>query len=130
MNRRGLVAIAARDEATFGFRALRETIRSAIADRIEERLPLIDQPAVVVRGGRDQFVGQDWAEQAAALLPQGRLVVVPGQPHAAHYTRPDLVAAVVRDLLGEEVEQAGRELPGHLPHRHVPAVQANEAGTG
>ncbi|HEX7309852.1 MAG TPA: alpha/beta hydrolase [Gaiellaceae bacterium] len=126
----GLVAIAARDEATFGLGALRATIRSAIADRIEERLPLIAQPTVVVRGERDQFVGQRWAEQAAALLPQGRLVVLAGQPHAAHYTRPDLVAAVVRDLLVEESEQAGSELPGRLPHRHVPAVEAYEAGAG
>jgi len=126
----GLVAIAARDEASFGFGALRATLRSAIADRIEERLPLIDKPTVVVRGGNDQFVGQTWAEQAAALLPQGRAVVIPGQPHAAHYTRPDLVATIVRDLLVEEGEQAGRELPGRLPHRNVPAVEAYETGTG
>ena len=125
-----LVALAARDEARFGVGALRATLRSAIADRIEERLPLIAQPTVVVRGEHDQFVGQRWAEQAAALLPQGRLVVVPGQPHAAHYTRPDLVAAIVRDLLVEEGEQAGSELSGRLPHRHVPAVEAYEAGTG
>jgi pimeloyl-ACP methyl ester carboxylesterase len=125
-----LVALAARDEARFGVGALLATLRSAIADRIEERLPLIAQPTVVVRGERDHFVGQQWAERAAALLPQGRLVVLAGQPHAAHYTRPDLVAGIVRDLLVEECEQAGSELPGRLPHRHVPAVGAYEAGTG
>ena len=125
-----MVALAARDDVAFGTRALLTTLRSALADRIEERLPRITQPAVVVRGEHDELVGQSWAEQAAALLPQGRLVILPGQPHAAHYTRPDLVAEIVRDLLIEEGEQAGHQLPRRLPHRHVPTVETDEAGTG
>jgi pimeloyl-ACP methyl ester carboxylesterase len=114
-----MVALAARDDVAFGTRALLTTLRSALADRIEERLPRIAQPAVVVRGEHDELVGQSWAEQAAALLPQGRLVVVPGQPHAAHYTRPEFVAEIVRELLIEEREQAGRQLPRRLPHRRA-----------
>ena len=125
-----MVALTARDDAVFGTRALLTTFRSALADRIEERLPRIAQPAIVVRGEHDAFIGQSWAEQAASLLPHGRLVVVPGQPHAAHYTRPDLVAEIVRDLLVEEREQAGSQLPWRLPHRHVPTVEADEAGAG
>jgi pimeloyl-ACP methyl ester carboxylesterase len=31
----------------------------------EERLPLITQPTLVVRGEADGFIGQDWAETAA-----------------------------------------------------------------
>lgn len=72
--------------------------RSALADRIEERLPRITQPAVVVYGERDGFIGRDWAERAASLLPHGRLVVVPGAPHAVHFTRPELIAELVQDL--------------------------------
>ena len=125
-----LVALAARDDAVFGTRALLKTFRSALADRIEERLPLIAQPTVVVRGEHDAFVGPRWAEQVATLLPHGRLVVVPGEPHAAHYTRPDLVADIVRELLVEEGEQAGRELSRRLPHGHVAAVEADEARAG
>jgi pimeloyl-ACP methyl ester carboxylesterase len=125
-----LVALAAHDDAVFGVSALRATLRSAIADRIEERLPLIEQPTLIVRGEQDVFVGQRWAEQVAALLPQGRLVVVPGQPHAAHYARPDLVATIVREFLVEEGEQARRQLPRSLPHGNVPAVEADEAGSG
>lgn len=125
-----MVALAARDDVAFGTRALLTTLRSALADRIEERLPRITQPAIVVRGEHDELVGQSWAEQAAGLLPQGRLVIVPGQPHAAHYTRPDFVAEIVRELLVEEREQAGRQLPRRLPHRHVPTVEADEAGAG
>jgi len=127
---RSLLALAARDDAAFGVRALLATARSALADRIEQRLPRIVQPTVVVRGADDGFVGQSWAEKAAALLPRGRLVVVPRQPHAVHFTRPDLVARIVHELLVEELEQAGNELPWRLPHRHVPAWEADEPGGG
>ena len=127
---RSLLAVAARDEALFGVSALLATARSALADRIEQRLPLIVQPTVVVRGEDDGFVGQRWAETATALLPRSRLVVVPGEPHAVHFTRPDLIAGIVHKLLVEEREQAGSQLPWRLPHRHVPAWEANEPGDG
>ena len=118
---RSLLTLAAREDAVFGLGALLATARSALADQIERRLPLITQPTVVVRGGDDGFVGQSWAETAAALLPRSRLVVVPREPHAVHYTRPDLIAGIVNELLFEEREQAGCQLPRRLPHRHVPA---------
>jgi 2-hydroxy-6-oxonona-2,4-dienedioate hydrolase len=124
-----LLARAACDDARFGVGALLATARSALADRIEERLPMVTQPTLVVRGERDGFVGQTWAETAAALLPRGRLVVVPRQPHAVHYTRPDLVAGMVDALVAEEVEQVGSQLPWGFPHRYVPAAEAHEPGT-
>ena len=127
---RSLLGLAARDDVVVGVGALLATARSALADRIEQRLPLILQPAVVVRGENDGFVGERWAENAAALLPRGRLVVVPGEPHAVHYTRPDLIARIVHKLLIEEGEQASSQLPRRLPHGHVPALEANEPGAG
>jgi pimeloyl-ACP methyl ester carboxylesterase len=90
-----LVPIIAQDYARFGPLRLAATARAALRDRIEERLPRIDVPAVVVRGERDAFVSQRWCEEAAALLPNGRLSVVAGAAHAAHYSHPDEVAALV-----------------------------------
>ena len=127
---RSLLALAPRDDWVFGVGALLATARSALADRIEQRLPLIAQPTVVVRGEDDGFVGQGWAETAAALLPRSRLVVVPREPHAVHFTRPDLIARIVHDLLVEEGEQAARQLSWRLPHRHVPASETDEPGAG
>jgi 2-hydroxy-6-oxonona-2,4-dienedioate hydrolase len=106
-----LLAVAARDNAAVGLSTLLATARSALADRIEERLPSIEQPAVIVHGEEDGFLGREWAERVASLLPRGRLLVVPGEPHAVHYTRPDLVAEVVRELLAEERERAVPRLP-------------------
>jgi 2-hydroxy-6-oxonona-2,4-dienedioate hydrolase len=125
-----LLGVAARDGLRPNVRQLLAAARSVLADRMELRLPAIDQPTVVVHGERDGFVSREWAQKVAALLPNGRLVVVPGQPHAVHFTRPDLVARIVRDLLAEEGEHAGRELPGSAPHRDVAAVEPHEAGVG
>jgi pimeloyl-ACP methyl ester carboxylesterase len=116
-----LVAIAARDGATASTRMLLSTARVALADRIEDRLPLIEQPTVVVRGGRDGFVTARWAQRVAALLPNGRLVVVPGEAHAVQYTRPDLVAGIVGELLVEEREDDLGRLGGRFEHRDVAA---------
>jgi pimeloyl-ACP methyl ester carboxylesterase/uncharacterized RDD family membrane protein YckC len=97
-----LWAQVARDGASIDVRPLLGAARAALEDRIEDRLPLIEQPAVVVHGSDDGFVSLEWAERAAALLPRGRLVVLEAEAHAAHYTRPDLVAAVVRELAAEK----------------------------
>jgi 2-hydroxy-6-oxonona-2,4-dienedioate hydrolase len=125
-----LIALAARDDLAAGPRVLLSTARAVLADRIEERLPLIEQPTVVVHGDQDAFVGREWAERVATLLPRGRLRVVPGEPHAVHYTRPELVAALVRELLVEEGKHRVRQLPRSLEHRHVPALEVGEPGVG
>jgi 2-hydroxy-6-oxonona-2,4-dienedioate hydrolase len=125
-----LLSVAARDNAAVGMRALVATARSVLADRIEERLPLIEQPTLVVVGERDAFVGAAWAQRATALLPRGRLVVVPGEPHAVHYTRPDLVAAIVRELLVEEREDGSAQLVRRLEHRDVSTREEHEPRAG
>lgn len=93
--------IIARDYAAMGPRRFVGTARHANAHHIEQRLPLVQQPTLVLRGGLDFFVRQSWCEEAAALLPRGRYVVVPGEPHAVHYTAPGIVAQEVEQHVGE-----------------------------
>ena len=110
----GLVALAGRDRARRGPAGLRATARSALADRIEERLPHVHQRTVVVHGGNDRLISRQWAEEVAGLLPHGRLVVVPDGSHAVPYTHPWLVAGVVEQLIagdgahGDCVSDSGR----------------------
>ena len=110
-----LVAVAARDAATNNVAWLAAVARSALSDRIEQRLPHIHVPVVVVHGGKDPFVTRAWAEQAASLAPDGRLVVAPSEGHAVHFTDPECVAAIVREL------QAARELQPVSAGRSHPA---------
>jgi pimeloyl-ACP methyl ester carboxylesterase len=73
--------------------------RVTLHDHIEARLPRVAVPTLVVRGGRDPLVPQEWAEEAAALLPDGQLVVIPGYTHIVHVAAPDAFVAVVRPFL-------------------------------
>lgn len=75
------------------------TIRHMFADRIERKLPLLRAPTIVVRGGRDPIVSQRWAEEAAQLLPDGRLAVIPGAGHTVNYSAPLELARITRSLL-------------------------------
>ena len=70
-------------------------VRHAVSDRIEERLPLVVAPTVVVRGANDPICPAAWARTAADLLPAGRLVTIAGAGHAAHASHPREVAEVV-----------------------------------
>jgi pimeloyl-ACP methyl ester carboxylesterase len=92
--------IIARDYLWMGVPRFARTARLAWRHRVETRLPLVRVPALVVRGARDGFVSQRWCEEAARLLPCGRLEVVRHEPHACHYSAPDVVASLVL----EEVE--------------------------
>jgi len=90
-----LLPIIAYDYLRFGPARFVETGRFALEDRPEDKLPLVEAPTVVVRGNQDPFVPQRWAEEAAGLLPHGRLVVLEGEPHACHYSAPDRVAQII-----------------------------------
>ncbi len=94
--------IILRDYLDCGIRRLVRTFRYSLSDRIEEKLPRIGVPTLVVRGGRDPVVPQRWAEEATRLLLMGRLVVVPGAGHTVNYNSPLELARVVRLFLGDD----------------------------
>jgi pimeloyl-ACP methyl ester carboxylesterase len=83
-----------------------QTARLELEDHIEEQLPHIRAPALVVRGTRDPVVPQEWAEQAVRLLPRGRLAVVAGGPHGLNYTTPDELARLIREFIERDVSPA------------------------
>ena len=89
-----------------GPRRLLATFRAALADRIEEKLPGVAVPALVVRGDRDPIVPERWAVEVARLLARGRLITLPGVAHAAHYAAPAAFARVAGPFLA-----AGRPEP-------------------
>jgi pimeloyl-ACP methyl ester carboxylesterase len=96
--------IIATDYARMGLLRFARTARAALRQPIEELLPRVEAPALVVRGDHDAFSSQEWCERAAELLPHGSLAVVDGGAHAVHYSDPVRVAALVRSFL-QEVEQ-------------------------
>ena len=95
-----LVPLAIFDYLRAGLRRGWRTLGYALADPIEDKLPLVVQPALVVRGERDPIVPQRWAERVAALLPAGTLRVLTNAPHAVNYSAPRQLAEVVRPFIG------------------------------
>lgn len=86
-----------------GLRGVIGAVRHAFAHRIEDRLPDVACPALVVRGGLDPIVPQRWAERVTAGLPDGSLRVVPDAGHALTYSTPRVLADIVEDF----VDRAG-----------------------
>ena len=93
--------ILARDYLDAGFRRFYQTLRYLLQDRIEDKLPYVHAPTLVVRGARDQIVPQSWAEQAARLLPRGRLVVVPEAAHTVNYNAAEELVRLMRPFLDD-----------------------------
>lgn len=88
-----------RDFRDAGPRRVVGTLRHAVRDRIEEHLPAIDAPTLVVRGGIEPIVPQRWAEEATRLLPRGELVVLPGSAHNSPYVAAGALVRTVEDFL-------------------------------
>ena len=99
-----LVPIELLDYLSVGTRRAWCTLRYALEDRVEEKLPYMRVPTLVVRGSRDPIATQRWAKEVTGLLPMGRLSVIPGAAHAANYGRAADFARIVREFL----DDAGR----------------------
>jgi pimeloyl-ACP methyl ester carboxylesterase len=93
--------LVAYDYATFGFRRFRQTFYSALADRMEDKLPRVQAPTLVVRGERDPIAPQAWVGEITGRLPQGQMITVPGAAHTVNYMAPDALADIVRAFLRE-----------------------------
>lgn len=88
------------DYRAAGWKRIRGTIKLALEDRIEDKLPLIKAPTLVVRGQRDALVPQLWAERVTALLPNGKLHVIADAAHTVNYSMPERFAAAIVPFLG------------------------------
>lgn len=95
-----LTATVVRDYFAMGPLKVRRQASYALAHRLGPLLPLIEQPAIVVRGSHDPLSTAGWAREVAKLLPQGSLVTLAGAAHAAHYSHAREVADLVRRLRG------------------------------
>jgi 2-hydroxy-6-oxonona-2,4-dienedioate hydrolase len=97
-----LSTVIARDYLDCGTHRLVATFSIALRDRIEDKLPRIHVPALVVRGERDRIVSQGWAERVAGSLPRGRLAIIRGAAHTANFSHPTEFANLMMRFAREE----------------------------
>ncbi len=102
-----LAVHVARDYLRAGPFRLFATLRSALADHIEEKLPGLAMPTSVVCGARDPVVTVEWADQVVRLVGRdvagaagATLDVVPTGAHALPFDDPATFSALVVALAG------------------------------
>lgn len=90
-------------QARFGDRSwksgLLRTIRGTLEHRVRDRMPLVTQPTLVVVGQEDRIVDPGESISAARLLPNGKLVVLPGCGHAPQIERASVINRLVADFV-------------------------------
>lgn len=82
-----------------GMRRAIHAFHESLIDRLEDRLPAVAAPTLVVRGELDGLVPSAWAEEVTRLIPDARLVTVPGSPHMIPFKAPDRLVPLVTDFL-------------------------------
>lgn len=94
-----LMPLHAKDFFVAGPGRVLTTLRDAMRDPLATKLPHVKMPALIIRGEHDPLSPQSWAEEVASLLPNGRLAVIPGAPHATNYACPEVFARLVGELV-------------------------------
>ncbi|MFH8347570.1 alpha/beta fold hydrolase [Streptomyces sp. NPDC018045] len=74
--------------------SFQHSLRDA-AESFEANLSQVRAPTLVVRGAGDTIASGTWIRRVAALVAAGRAQDIPGAAHAAHYSAPDAMAALI-----------------------------------
>jgi pimeloyl-ACP methyl ester carboxylesterase len=96
--------ILAADIRDAGPRRILKTLRYAVDDHIEAKLPTLRVPTLLIRGGLDRIAPQLWLERAARLMPGARTLTVDRVAHNAVTTAGPETAAAVRTFIDSDVE--------------------------
>jgi len=99
--RKSIIPLLALDYAKAGIRRMRREMAFMFEDRIEDKLPRIDAPSLVVRGSRDYLVPEYWTQEVARLLRTDRLFTIPGAGHALNYSAAGELARILLPFLCE-----------------------------
>ena len=105
--RLALLPVAIRDYLRAGPRRMVFTLRDAIADRIEDKLPRVPLPTLVVRGARDPIVSHEWVTFLADQMPRGSVITLDKAPHAVNFSAAGDFAATIRDFVHSLPPAAG-----------------------
>lgn len=82
-----------------GLGRVRQTFHAVLDDAIENALPHVENPTLVVRGEDDHLVPRQWAEQVRWLLRRADLAEIAGAGHVPHRTHAQPVARLIHRWL-------------------------------
>jgi pimeloyl-ACP methyl ester carboxylesterase len=116
------VPILARDVLDAGPARVWATLRAALRDPIEAKLPRLTVPTLVLRGAVEPVVPARWAREATELIPDADLVELSGSPHNAVYVSAEALAAEVLRFLSTlgPNGRTGRGRSSRTPRSRLP----------
>ncbi len=91
-------ALAAYELAEIGPARMLRGLRHAVADVIEDKLPGIACPVLLVRGERDRIAPHQWLDELQRRRSDARVIALPEAAHTVVYTRPVELAHVILDF--------------------------------
>lgn len=90
-------AIMVTDWLRAGPRRYFATVPPMIDYPLEDRLPSVEEPVLLIRGARDPVAPRDFLERLASRAQRGTVVEVPGEGHIVMFRRPEVVARLCRE---------------------------------
>lgn len=85
------------------------TLRRALEDGVEDKLPEIEAPTLIVRPERDHLVPVKWAKRVAKLIPDSELVVLPKAGHSIGPRTATRLTALLVPFLVEAEDESDEE---------------------
>ena len=90
-------ALATYEVAEIGPARMLRSFRLAVDDAIEDKLPDIGCPVLLVRGEHDRVAPQRWLEELRERRPGSRVAVMAEAAHTVVYSRPVEVSRLILD---------------------------------
>lgn len=63
---------------------------------LEDKMPALTCPVLVLRGSRDPVAREEWCRELAEASPAGQLQEIEGHPHVVQHSAPVAVAGLIR----------------------------------
>jgi pimeloyl-ACP methyl ester carboxylesterase len=121
--------IVTTDYLRSGIRWYLTELPAMLTYRIEEHLPLLDAPVLVIRGAQDPVAPEGWSRALAHRSPGSRVVSVPGSGHVVQHTATPVVSAEIsrfaasaRSLSRPGAESASSSGEASAPRQQGPAA--------
>ena len=83
-----------------GWRRVAHALRVHLADALEDAVPDLPVPVLVLRGDQDRLCSESWARRLSESAPDGRFRSVPGA-HSFPWTSPDAWSEPIERLARE-----------------------------
>jgi pimeloyl-ACP methyl ester carboxylesterase len=96
--------ILAADIRDAGPRRIVKTLRYAVNDHIDAKLPAPRVPTLLIRGSLDRIAPQIWLDRAAGLIPGARTLTIEGAAHNVVTTAGPETATAVTTFIDSDVE--------------------------